>query len=226
MPSLMDYCKPVGDTMVFTGNKLEIHIPMRYAQNNLLTVADIVETLAIFSMIVDDKHKFKLMLPCVIKMNPSQTYRETIDDIDYLICVFTTGDKLLTTRTVLKQPHIAVYMYQEFISLGHLPKFLDYNSNAFLFDTAVSVTDIKLNIPHSIYELIIAFCSRDPDNLFTKYRFTDMKKQPTFIGTSSIAFGPESTTAKLIGAYFNDGVDSALINAADKQSDLEDLLRK
>ena len=53
-----------------------------------------------------------------------------------------------------------------------------------------------------------------------------MKDNPVFIGTNNVAFGPDSTTSKLIGALFNDGINSAIVNASEQQYDLEDLLRK
>lgn len=224
-PNIDSFFTVVEDTMVFTGNHLEVRIPMRYKVHEALEVEDTVRALAIFEMIVNKQYEYGLLLPNLIRMAPSKISRTTIDSVDYQICEFFNGDKFMLSTTVLKESHIAPMMYNEFISLGNIPKFLDYNSTALLFDTAEKMCDINLKTPHSVFEMIYAHLFRDPDNLYLKYRFTDKVKKPAFIGANSVAFGPESTTAKLIGAYFNDGVNSALVNASDQQYDLEDLLR-
>ncbi len=225
-PKLMNFFQVVNEQMIFTGNHLEVRIPIRYKVNEMLIVENFVKTLAIFELVVNKEYTYGLLLPCMIQMEPSQTSRATIDEVDYQICEFYNGDKFMSSIVVLKEPHISSIMYKEFISLGNLPAFLDYDTTANLFDTAENVCGVNLHTPHAVFEMIYAFLFRDPDDLYIKYRFTDKSKKPTFIGATSVAFGPESTTSKLIGAYFNDGVNSALVNASDKHSDLEDLLRK
>lgn len=223
---LKQYFKVVDDTIIFTGNHLEVRIPVRYKVYDLLTIADTIKTLAIFEMIVNDTTSVGLLLPCIVHMAPSAIARATIDGSEYQVAEFYSGDKFILSNTLLKEPHLAYTMYLEFISLGNLPKFLDYSSTAFLFDTAENVCGINLRTPHTVFEMIYAHLFRDPDDLFVKYRYTDMLKSPVFIGTKSVAFGPDSTTAKIIGSYFNDGINSAFINASQQQSDLENLLRK
>lgn len=224
-PNIDSFFKTIEDTIVFTGNHLEVRIPMRYKVHEALDVEDIVKTLAIFEMIINHEFTYGLLLPNIIRMSPSKTSRATIDGVDYQICEFFNGDKFMLSNIVLKESHIAPMMYNEFISLGNLPKFMSYNDTALLFDTVEKMCDINLKTPHSVFEMIYAHLFRDPDNLYTKYRFTDKTKKPTFIGANSVSFGPESTTSKLIGAYFNDGVNSALVNASTQKYELEDLLR-
>lgn len=224
-PNIDTFFTIVENTMVFTGNHLEVRIPMRYKVHEALDVDEHVKALAIFEMIVNHEYEYGLLLPNIIKMQPSKLSRATIDDVEYQICEFYNGDKFMLTTTVLKESHISLMMYNEFISLGNIPKFIDYNNIALLFDTAESMCDINLKTPHAVFEMIYSHLFRDPDDLYTKYRFTNKTKPPVFIGANNVAFGPESTTAKLIGAYFNDGVNSALVNASDRKYDIEDLLR-
>ena len=224
-PNIDTFFKVIEDTMVFTGNHLEVRIPMRYRVHEALDVDEHVKTLAIFEMIVNHEFNYGLLLPNIIRMVPSKISRSTIDGVEYQVCEFFNGDKFMLSTTVLKENHISLMMYNEFISLGNIPKFITYDNIALLFDTAEKMCDVNLKTPHAVFEMIYSHLFRDPDNLYIKYRFTDKIKPPVFIGANNVAFGPESTTAKLIGAYFNDGINSALVNASDKHYDIEDLLR-
>lgn len=225
-PNIDTFFQVVEDTLVFTGNNLKVYVPSKYKDREMLIIEDYVKMLAIFSMKINDIHEYGLLLPNIIKSAPSTVSRTNIDNIDYYVLEYFNGDKFLLSTTVLKESFIAPLMYQEFISLGNLPAFLTYDTTALLFDTAEKMCDINLRTPHTVFEMMYAHLFRDPDNLYKKYRFTDKSKKPAFIGTSDVSFGPESTTSKIIGAYFADGINSALVNASDQQYRLEDLLRQ
>jgi len=226
MSSVMKYFKKVNNAFVFTGKKLTVKIPRRYENYNLLKAENEVQTLAIFEMIIDDKESHGFLLPAVIIMAPSHTFNKTIDEIDFLIAEFQAGDKFMTNTQILKQPHISYAMFVEFIALGNLPKFMDYESTAFLFDRSKSICDADLRVHHSVFEMIYAHLFRDPDDLTIKFRHTNMKKKPEFIELRSVTYGTDSTTAKIIGAYMNDGINAAIVNPAHQKHELEDLLRK
>lgn len=226
MSSVMKYFKKVNNAFVFTGKKLTVKIPRRYENYNLLRAENDIQTLAIFEMIFDDKESHGMLLPAVITMEPSTQYYKTIDEIDFLIAEFQAGDKFMTSTQLLKQPHISYAMFVEFIALGNLPKFLDYENTAFLFDRAKEVCDANLRVQHSVFEMIYSHLFRDPDDLTVKYRHTNMKKKPEFIELRSVTYGTDSTTAKIIGAYMNDGINAAIVNPSHQKHDLEDLLRK
>jgi hypothetical protein len=51
-------------------------------------------------------------------------------------------------------------------------------------------------------------------------------KPPTFIPFRSPIYGATNTTAKLIGAYFDDSINSALVNPSEKVEGVESLLRR
>lgn len=226
MASIMKHFKKVNGAFIFTGKKLEIRIPRRYENYNLLNVVNDVQTLAIFEMIVDDKESHGFLLPSIITIQPSKWYNKVIDEVDMLVLELQNGDKFMTSSTLLKQARISYAMFTEFIGMGNLPKFMTYESTAFLFDLAKSLCDADLKAHHSVFEMIYAHLFRDPDDLTVRYRHTNMKKKPAFIELKSVTYGTDSTTAKLIGAYMADGINAALVNPSHQQSDLENLLRQ
>jgi hypothetical protein len=78
---------------------------------------------------------------------------------------------------------------------------------------------------HVIFEIVYAHLHRDKDDITKFYRNTDMKKPPQSIPLRSVNFGPTSTTAKLLGSYFDDGLTATLISHSDTRHDIEDYLR-
>lgn len=222
---MQKYFKTIGDEVIFTGKTLEVFIPKRYENHDMVLVQDIVKTLGIFEMLIDGTIKKGFLLPALITMMPHETYTTNIEGIDYYVAKFITGNKFMASKTILKQGHIAYFMFLEFVSLGNLPSFLSYDETAFLFDRAVSICGVKLDFNHSIFEMIFAHLFRDSKDLTKKYRHTAMKNPPTFIELRSVTWGTDSTTSKLVGSYLGDGLNSALVNQADQPSELENLFR-
>ena len=228
MAKLMDYMKIVDDTMIFDDELLECYVPTRYSAEGvgLCNVQEYVSCFGVFECVVNKDKHFGLVLPCMLHMLPSSSRRAVIDDIEYNVFEFQKGDKFLITRTALKEDYLAYAMYNEFMTMGRFPKFLDYNNTAFLFDTAEKVCGVNLKTPHSIFEMIYAHLARDKKDLTKKYRHTDMKDLPYFLGTKNVSVALDSTSSKLLGSYFSDGLNSALLNPVENQSPLEDLLRQ
>lgn len=226
MTSIMKHFKKIDDSFVFIGKQMRIKIPRRYENYNLLTAENDVQSLAIFEITIDDLPPVGFLLPAVVTMEPNNYYTKVVDDEDVLILEFLTGNKFMSSTKLLKQPHIPYAMFVEFIALGNIPKFLSYEQSAFLFDLSKSICDTNLRVSHSIFEMICSHLFRDPDDLNKKFRHTDMKKKPEFVELRSVTYGTDSTTAKLIGAYMNDGINAALVNPSHQNHDLEDLLRK
>ena len=228
MAKLMDYMKVIDDTMIFDSELLECYVPTRYAADGvgLCKIQDFVMCFGVFECVVNKKESFGLLLPCMLHMAPSETRRAKIDDIEYIVFEFQRGDKFLTTRTALREDFLAYAMYNEFVTMGRFPKFLKYSTTAFLFDTVEKICGVNLRTPHSVFEMIYAHLARDRNDLTKKYRHTDMKELPYFLGTKNVSVALDSTSSKLLGSYFNDGLNSALLNPVENQSPLEDLLRQ
>lgn len=212
--------------LIFTGNKLVVHIPKRYEVYGLLDIGNTITTMGIVNLIINDKEQAGLMLLALLEMEYSENLEEVeINGLTYLVVTLHKGDVFMNKTQVIQTGNIAYAMFIEFISLGKLPYFIDHDNSAFLFDSSGPMTGSKLDVEHVIFELICAHLSRDPDNIDKFYRHTNMKKPSKRIMLRSVAHGPESTTAKLLGSYFGDGLTSALTADPTDQHSIEDMLR-
>lgn len=213
--------------MIFTGDKLVITIPKRFETYGLLDVGNIVHTLGIVELQINDKFSCALMMLCLIDTDISSDVEEiTINNINYVRYEIYKNDVFLHTTKIIQNSNVIYSIFIEFISLGKIPYFLtDYDIGAKLFDHAKEMAGVNLGVDHVIFEVINAHLYRDVDNINMFYRHTDMKKPPVRIMLKSVGHAPQSTTGKIMGSYPADGLTSALVDQVVEQHPIEDLLR-
>lgn len=227
MADLSDYFRESekDDCVYFTGDKLECFIPTRYETDDYLSIDENVHALAIFSIRIDDKIDGGLQLPAIITIEPTETYETTIDEEHYLVCVLKKGDKIMNTMSVMQIEKIGYFMWREFLSLGRMPSYLTYQNVVGLMDDLKEITGRGTNGNHTILELIYAHLFRDAKDLNIKYRHTTMTQPPAHVTLRDVSYGPSSTLGRIAGSYTDTGINSALLNQADQNHEIEDLFR-
>ncbi len=214
------------DCVRFMGNEVVLYIPKRYENYQFLHIGERVECLGIFKMVINGELVCGLQLPAIISIDPVSMEWTTIDDEKFLAVTLTHGSNILTTLHLLQNDKIYFTTWREFLSVGHLPLYINYENIAFLFDDLKETTGKGINIDHSVLEIIYAHLFRDSEDLNVFYRHTSMSKEPTTISLKTVSYGPSGTFAKIAGSYAQDGYNSALLNQADRNSELEDMWRR
>lgn len=209
----------------FMGEKLECFIPERYEGVNMLTKSEHVHACGIFSLRINGKLYGGVQIPAIIEIEYSETYNDTIDNDKFYVVVLHKGDKLLCSLDVIQMKGMGYFMWNEFLSLGNLPKYTTYGEIWNLFDDLSELTGNGLHGNHSLVEIILAHLYRDRHDLNIKYRHTNMKEPPATISLRNIAYGPTSTSSRIAGSYSEDGLNSALLNQSDENHELEDIFR-
>lgn len=213
------------ECVYFTGNKLDIYIPVRYEDKDLVKVTDKVNTLGIFDITIDDEYDIGFLLAAMVDIEYSSIERLTIDDEPYIHMVLNKNDRFLTNTSYIKNDNLGYTLWVEFIALGRLPRFITYEKILWLFDRIAEVTGINFGINHSVFEMLYAHLFRDSKNLAVKYRLTDMSKPPVMIELRNVAYGPDDTMSKILGSYMPTGINAALITESTQPSPVEIQLR-
>lgn len=213
------------DCVYFTGEKCECFIPLRYQDKGVLHLTSKVQTLAIFSMKINDSIECGLQLPAVIEIDPVDTYTTAIDGEQFIVCVLHKGSKILTTLKLIKDKSLQYVVWTEFLSLGHMPSYMGYDAATTLFDDFNEVSGQSIGTDHALVELVMAHIFRDPDNKAIFYRHTPMKKTPAIISLRDIGYGASTTHSRIIGSYPETGLNSALLNPSSENNELEDMFR-
>lgn len=210
----------------FLGEKLECYIPERYTSLNLLEVGATVKTLGIFKMVIDDDITCGLQLPCVIEIDPADVSKITDGQEKYYLCTLNKGGQLITSLDLLQNAKIGYLTWREFMSVDHMPDYVNYENVAFLFDDLKECTGKGIAADHAILEIIFAHIFRDAKDPNVFYRHTNMKEKPYKITLTSISYGTSGTFSKIAGSYAQQGYNSAMLNPAEENTELEDLFRR
>jgi hypothetical protein len=212
-------------SVVFVGNKLEIFVPRRYESHGCLTVSDTIKLLAVFDMVLDDTVHLGYYLPSIIVTQPSSNEIINDDGTAFLKFTYYKNDIFMKNHELVKQSFLGYVIFYEFIYLGVRPNFMGYEYVSSIFDDIKEIADVKIPANRVVFEMIASHLHRNTDNVKEYYRYTDMTQPPTVIPLSDVSHAAISTTARIVGSYFNQAVDSSLVNASDVNSKLEDMLR-
>lgn len=211
---------------------LKIYVPLDYEDRKMAVIANEIRTTAIFAIVVDDQFYAVSLVTAMMQLTPSSTTVIKIDGEDYYEFSFDKGSEVCPNVNLVKDDKLVYRIYDSIIAKGHIPWFLSYEDVGKLFTTALSHGGIRLGPNNIPLEMIAASISRQSKDRTKYYRHTlkSMAEQyvnpPAFVPFRSVIYGATNTTAKLMGAYFDDGLMSALVNPSEKTEGVETILRK
>lgn len=211
--------------VIFTGEKLEIFIPKRYVEKNLTYIESNITTVAIFEMIINDEIHEGYFLPGFIRICPSGIDSVTIGEDRYIKATLSKNDVFMQTVDIVKTEKLVYLIWNEFFYLGNIPKWMSYQDVLNLFRTMQKITGLKFGVPSVVFQIICSQLARSPKNLDIEYRLTDMKESPIWIPLHSVAHAATSASARMIGSYFDEGINVTLLQDKGRPSELEDILR-
>jgi hypothetical protein len=217
-----------NDKLIFSGGKeLIIRIPKRYEVYGLLDIQDTINTLAVLGIEIDNKYMCGLKLLGMFEIPTKEYEEEVINNIAYIKIILEKDDIVFNSIKTIKNSSITYAIFVEFMTYGKWPYFIDYDSACTILERANLDTGMSLNVNRIVYEFIIAHLARDADDVNVFYRHTNKKKPPNLLMLRSVSHATESTTSKVLGSYFNDGLVSSLVHEPpnDSNYEIEDMLR-
>ena len=218
------------DDRLVTKQKLTICFPALYENHELAVFSDEVSVIGLFAMIQGDKYCVNNVL-AFMPLTPSEIYREKINEEEHIFLTFDEGATVCRNVNLMKEDTLTYYSYEYFISNGYIPWFLDYIDVVNLYRTAEKHCGVKLGDTSSVMELICCTTARNPQEGRLMFRtgmksIDEMRKTtPLWVALSNIQFGAADTTSKLLGSYFNDGLNSAIAYKTKKIDPVEEVLR-
>jgi hypothetical protein len=220
------------DKSVVAKQPLKIVVPSRFQEKQLATLGSDIYIVGIWAMIVDDKFYGISMTPAMMQIEPVATQTILMDGDEYLEFSFEKGSRVFVTTDLLKTKTLPYYIFDELLSRGNVPWYLEYEDLPHLFDQAPYHAGVSVGGNHAIFEMICAMIGRVKDDRRIHYRHAatshdqQWKKPPAFVPFRSVIYNAPNTTAKLLGSYASDGLTSALVNPATRVERIEELLRR
>ena len=225
---IKQFFKLEKDKVIFIGDELEIFIPERYKNFSCLKIADKVNTLATFEMVVTNNgktYKSGYFLPRIINIIPTNIELITKDDTKFVKLTLKPGNVFIESVELIKVSSLAWVIFYEYVNASNTPPFITYDDKAFIFDNVMKNTGVKFRVDHAIFEIIFAHLNRDFSNINLQYRLTDMKSPSLQIPLNDVSHASISTTSRLMGSYFSNGITASLVEDNFTSSVIEDILR-
>lgn len=224
--------KELDDGSVVTTKGVKILVPARFAEQQLAVLGNEINICGLFAIVVDDQFYGVSSAMAMMRIEPTVTNTIKIEDEDYLEFVFDPGCTVISSTELVKSDTFIYLVYSEIIAKGNVPWFMNYEDMGRLFESAPHHAGVSVGANFAVIEMIMAAISRSEKDRTKYFRHLINARQdlvnqvPAFIPLRSVTYGASNTTAKLIGAYWEEGLTSALVNPTETVEPIEGLLRR
>lgn len=214
------------ETSLVATKRCRIYIPEHYIGNFLGSMDESTRILGIYGIVVDDKYYATSRCCAMITIDPSTTNIVEINGMNYMEFTFEAGDTVIKNLNLVRTATLAFRIYDEFIAKGKVPWYMSDVDMCLLFDSSKEHADVNLGVDSAILEMIASSMIRSKMDKTVFYRHLQQGDPHVFVPLKSVAYGATNTTAKLLGAHFQEGMTSALITPSERSETIEELLRK
>ena len=208
-----------------------IQVPTRFADRGLAQIGIDNYIFGIFALILEDGTYGVCSVDAMMKILPYKVLVVTIDGVTYHEFHFEANSIVVANLNLVRRDVLIYTVLEEFIFNGNIPWYLGYEDVGKIFDTAKEYADISIDRNYEVIELITSMIARNPKDRTKYYRTTVESDEevlttpPTYVPMKSVFYSATNTLNKLAGAYFNDGVVSALVTQTRDVERIESLLR-
>jgi hypothetical protein len=228
--SKIQSCLKEVDNSLIVVKPIKVHIPEKYMSTELGVMSDTIKIVGIFGIISEDKYYAVSKACSLLETIPYNTNYVDINNEKYIEFLYDVNDVLIKNLNLIRLSTLVYRIYNEIIAKGKIPWYFSYSDLSFLFDTALLHGNANLTTDSALFEILASSMARQQDDRVKFFRHTPNltladNLNPTYIALKSVAYNATNTTAKLLGAYFNEGLNSALVNPSDNSESIEELLR-
>lgn len=221
------------DRQIIPKVKCKIHVPTRFMESAVelggLGVNNFVY--GFVAIVLEDNTYALLSLVGMISVNPAMVTRVMIEDTEYYELHFNANEPMITSIDIVKRQTMIYFVVKEIWLMGHVPWYADYSDVAKIFATAKSHADSGVGKSPEVVEFLTSLIARPKGDRETLLRLAvktardaDHRKIE-YVPLESVFYSVDSTLNKLTGAYFKQGLVSALVKPADRMDKIESILR-
>lgn len=210
---------------------LIITFPVAYEERHLATISTDVYVVGIFGIIVDGNYASNTVLSKV-RLYPNEIEKEKVDEVEYYVLKFEKGSTIVENMNLVKENTIGYYVYNYLIAQGKVPWYMSAIELLNLFKDSNYYSGVTYGSNHIATELIAAMIMRRNEDINQYWRQSVesidevISNPPQFIPLRDVIYGARNTTAKLMGAYLNEGMKSAIMHPSENTESVEEILRQ
>lgn len=219
---------PNGST-VFT-KEVTIQFPVRFQDIRLAVIGERSYVYGLFAMIVEDSYAL-LNVNCYVELGKASISKSEIQGNEYYNFTYQPGDVVFLTNDLVARSNLIFLALDNFVFLGKVPWYCNYDDVGRLFNTASEYAKTKARITPAVMQFMAAYIGRSKQDR-TKFirevcetRADFKPSEISWVPLRSVFWSAPGTVNKLSGAYFNDGIVSALNNPSNRVETVESILR-
>lgn len=215
---------------VIAKSPVTLQFPVRFKEIDLAQIGTESFVFGLFAIIVGDSYAL-CNVNAYLELGPASVEIVTIDETSYYQFHYQKGDIVFKTKELVARANLIYKAIEEFVFKGKIPWYVGYEDMGKLFDTAEKHAKTSAKILPSVVEFMAAYIGRDKTNRIKYIRetgkdykdFTQAKM--AWVPMRSVYWSAPGTVNKLAGAYFSDGIVSALVNPSERTEKIESILR-
>lgn len=217
------------DNSLVTIKGCRIYIPSRFAERGLASIGAEIYITGICAIAVGEYYGV-MMVNAMMRIDPTEINRLTVDSDEYLEFVFQPGSTVITNLNLAKTETLTYRIYDEIIAKARVPWYITYFDLARIFDTAQEHAGANIGTNKEVTELLISIIARTRKERTKYYRQGIGSKEeimtnpPYYASLKDVSLSATNAVNKLGGGYFRDGVVSAINSPSTRVERLEEIL--
>lgn len=222
--------KTMNDGSVVCTEDLAVHFPERFLTKSLATEGQTHTCLGMFAIIKGDKYAIMNVIS-TLTMEPSDSNKFVLEGMGYVEWKFPKGSTFLKTTELVKNDNLVGHVFEEFLSKGNVPYYYDYEDYSKVLSSSTKYAGANLGASDSLMAVLISSIARWPTTPKFQYRqglsvYTGKTPpKPFYVGLGDMG-ASTNTVAKLRGAYFNEGLRTAILNPSQRLEKTDYLIRR
>lgn len=210
--------------------KLTIMFPVRFRNIRLAIIGKVSFVYGLFAII--SGNDFAIMnINGYVELGAASIKIETVDEVEYYKFTYEPGQTVIMTKDIVARTNLLFLAIDEFVFKGKVPWYASYEDMGRIFETAQSYAGSRARIIPSMMEFFAAYSARHKDDRLkfirdgATSRADFAAEKIKWVPLRSIYYSTPGTVNKLSGAYFQDGIVSALVNPSNQVENVEAVLR-
>ena len=229
---LRSLIKTMPDGRVVALKDLSIVFPEDYLEKSLCKYGKRIEILGVLAFLDPEKQTYAVFnIPVMVYLSTTDIKDVVLNDVPYKVLEYQRGQTCLQTDKVIGNSKLSYWMYDYFIALGRVPWYLSYLDVLKLYRQDKYYMDATLSKSIQVVDMVYSAIARQAKDDHLMYRTSlntmdDLQKHhPQWVPLKSVSLGAVDTMSKIMGAYYDEGVNSALSEPSKKLTEMEKILR-
>ncbi len=212
----------VKNGKIYTKSKTIIEFPKWMQDKKLADLKETSYVYGIFTIIIGEKYSVST-IPTLCSTIPVMTQEVEKQGETYVQLVYGKDDCLFDNVKVVKEELLSYNFFEAFFMYAKIPWYIEYVDLLRIMDNLPKYAKSRVGENHLSNELLVGFITRLKKDKTQFYRQGSGEYE--YVDLMSPYYSMTSTTAKISGGYFQQGLTSAIVQKEKSPTKLETLVR-